>query len=63
VVCYPEGDWFSVKTTKDVDVLISNLERAWLNAMRESRRKSGTESEVRPRFQPELGVASKECSQ
>lgn len=34
VVCYPKGDWYHVKNNKDVDKLISNLEKRWLNELR-----------------------------
>lgn len=62
VVCYPDGDWFSMKTTRDVDVLIANLERRWLSEMRQSRQEKTSELPARPLYRPELGIEPKEYS-
>jgi (2Fe-2S) ferredoxin len=34
VVCYPAGDWFNIRGTKDVDLLVGELEVKWMEEYR-----------------------------
>jgi (2Fe-2S) ferredoxin len=38
VVCYPQGDWFNIKNTRDVDILINDIEARWMEEYRAAQR-------------------------